>query len=364
MKKNVLFVGAFRNQTEDGGYGGQIFACNSLVNSDLKNKYNFILIDTTSISIPSPPLHIRLFKGLNRDFLFKKHLLFSKVNTVLLFSSSGFSFFEKGLMALIAKLFGKRVIFAPRSGLLLEQIKASFFLRSFLKYVIRSSDFWICQGEVWKKLYKGIDIKQPESKFVVINNWINSENYLKTIPKADNKDEELKILYLGWLEKYKGIEDFLNAVNVLIKKGFNIRSEIYGNGSLFDWCKEYIIKNNLENNVFMMGWANHETKISAFHNNDIFVLPSHAEGFPNVVLEAMLSGICVIASNVSSVPELIKDNDNGMIYEMKNVNQLIEKIEILNNDRVLLKNISENGIDNVMEKHSLYNAIISFKKIL
>lgn len=362
MKKKVLFVGGFKSQTKDGGVGGQIFACNSLIQSELKNIFDFILLDTTAISIPAPPVYKRIIPVLNRFIVFIKHLLFSKIETVLIFSSSGFSFYEKGLMAIIGKLVGKRIVFAPRSGLLFDEYQNSMTMRFFMKIVIRNSDFWICQSESWKEFYSKIDPTQPISKFIKIYNWINPNPYFNNKHKIITQENKLKIMYLGWLEDYKGIKDFLEAILKMKKVDFECK--IYGNGKLYGWTQNFINKNNLSDKVFLMGWADFQTKINAFHNNDIFILPSHVEGFPNVILEAMASGICVISSNVSSVPELIEDGVNGLIFNKGDVNQLLEKIMCLNNNRVLLKRLSKSGIHKVSQNHTILNAENSFRNIL
>lgn len=361
-KRKVLFVGGFKNQTKDGGLGGQIFACNSLINSDLKNIFEFTLLDTTAVSIPAPPVYKRIIPVIKRFFIFLKHLFFSKIETVLIFSSSGFSFYEKGMMAIVAKLFGKNIVFAPRSGLLYNEYHNSRVTRFFMRLVIRNSNTWICQGESWKEFYSKVNPKQHVSKFITIYNWIDIIPYRNAQTKSTNQDNMLKIMYLGWLEEYKGTKDFFQAI--LKIKDIDVKCEIYGKGRLQKWSEDFINENNLSEKITLMGWADFQTKINAFHENDIFILPSHAEGFPNVVLEAMAAGICVISSDVSAVPELIKDGVNGMIFTVGNVNQLVDKILILNKNRDLLKTISKKGTERVLQKHTIESAVESFRTIL
>jgi glycosyltransferase involved in cell wall biosynthesis len=172
----------------------------------------------------------------------------------------------------------------------------------------------------------------------------------------------LKIMYLGWLEEYKGIKDFLKAMHKI--KEANIVCEIYGDGSLREWSKNFINENNLSNKITIRGWANFQTKIDAFHINDVFILPSYAEGFPNVVIEAMAAGICVISSDVSSLSELINDGENGFIFKTGNINHLIEKILYVNENRDVLEKISINGIHKVTKNHTILNAEKLFQNIL
>ncbi|NLI56859.1 glycosyltransferase family 4 protein, partial [bacterium] len=65
--------------------------------------------------------------------------------------------------------------------------------------------------------------------------------------------------------------------------------------------------------------------------SDIFVLPSLSEGFPVVVLEAMASGLPVVATNVGGLPEIIQENKNGFLVEPQNPRDLAKKILFLLN---------------------------------
>jgi glycosyltransferase involved in cell wall biosynthesis len=65
------------------------------------------------------------------------------------------------------------------------------------------------------------------------------------------------------------------------------------------------------------------------HASSLFVLPSYSEGFPMVVLEAMAAGLPVVATRVGAIPDMVEDNVNGFVVDVKSVNQLIEKIDFL-----------------------------------
>src|SRR5690348_5331279 len=110
MKKKVIFVGSFKENTKDGSIGGQMFASQSLINSCLKDKIDFVLIDTTAETVPAPHLLKRSVKAIKRSAIFVKELLKKEIESVLIFSSNGYSFIEKGGMALIGKALRKKVI--------------------------------------------------------------------------------------------------------------------------------------------------------------------------------------------------------------------------------------------------------------
>ena len=178
-KNRVLFVGSFKEAAKDGSVGGQMFASRTLVNSDLKNEFEFILIDSTSDSVPAPPVYKRLGKVVSRFLKLFKHLLLDRPNSVLLFSSARLSLLEKGAMAVISKLFFTKVIFAPRSGLIKEDVQSSGFYKFYLKIIVSISDIVICQGTNWKIFYNSLG-KYNAEKFIVIPNWIDASIYYRT----------------------------------------------------------------------------------------------------------------------------------------------------------------------------------------
>lgn len=368
LKKNVLFVGAFNSNTKDGSTGGQLFACTTLINSELKNRVNFITIDSTSKRVPAPPLIKRIPYVFIRLFKFIFYLLFFKIETVIIFTSAGFSFYEKGVLSLVGKLFNKKIILAPRSGLIKRDYNSNKFSGRFISYVINSVDFVICQGESWKDFYFEISNKKNKDKFYVINNWIDVNPYLDNLKSNAELSENkkiIKIAYIGWLEEYKGINDLLDAL-ILLKdsnSSLNYICNIYGNGSLYQRANEIIEKFNLEN-VKIKGWADYETKMKALKDSDIFVIPSHFEGFPNTLLEAMVSKKAIITTSIPAILDIVSDRKNALVVKKSSPKEISNNLNYLLNDPKLLENISSNAQVHVIKNFTLDKAIIKFNNII
>ena len=365
MKKKVIFVGSFKAITSDGSVGGQMFASKTLINSYLKDKIDFLLIDTTADSVPAPPMFIRSMKGLQRLFIFLIKLVSNKIDTVLIFSSNGLSFIEKGGMAIIAKMFGKKVIFAPRSGMSTDDYEKSKFMRWYMKFVLNKMDYIICQGNSWKEFYQKVTQgKSEEDKFIVQQNWIDTNEYVGNNREySDNHSLRIKILYLGWIEDYKGIFDLINAIDKIQKSGLEVELEVYGSGSKINEAVQLVEKLNLEKVVFFRGWADHARKLQAFIDTDIYVLPSHREGFPNSLLEAMASGLPVIATDVGGVADLVKTGFNGLLINHGDINQLAEAMSTLIYDSAMRRSLASNARKSVLRQNSIEIACETFEKI-
>ncbi len=361
IKKNVIFIGSFKSNTGDGGTGGQLFACTSLIESDLKNHANFLLIDTTAISIPAPPVYKRFFNVFKRQLQLYKLLLFYRVDTVIAFSSAGLSFIEKGFMLLVSKLFRKRTIFAPRSGITKADYANSKIYRSLIPFIIKNVDIVICQNMKWKLFYQGIN-PLNNNEFKVIKNWINLEKY-EELPTHFDQSAIVNLLYLGWIETYKGIFDLLDAAHLLRSKQVQFNLKIFGSGSEMTNVNATITRLGLEDSVQTLGWANFNKKIEAFNWTDIYVQPSHMEGSPNTILESMALGKPVIGTNIDGVIELL-DNGVGMIVEKENPQSLADGLISLIRDSSLQKELRLKGLKRVKQNHSIEVAVSNWKQIL
>ena len=87
--------------------------------------------------------------------------------------------------------------------------------------------------------------------------------------------------------------------------------------------------NGLENRIFMLGAKVYPETAEILRKMDIFLLPSIQETFGGVLLEAMATGLPVIATNVGGVSEIIKDGENGLIVPPEDIKRLCEAIEYL-----------------------------------
>ena len=128
--------------------------------------------------------------------------------------------------------------------------------------------------------------------------------------------------------KTKGLEYLIKAANIL-NTDFKFQVSdfkilVIGDGKERENLESLIKEYSLNDKVFLMGRIPNAHKyLKAF---DMLVLPSLKEGFPWIILEAMASETPIIATKVGAVPEIIKDQKDGMLIEFKNPQELAEKI--------------------------------------
>lgn len=182
-------------------------------------------------------------------------------------------------------------------------------------------------------------------KIEVVPNFLNSD-FLNHISFTNKQDY---FLFVGSLADYKGVNTLLNAVKDLPK---NIQFKIIGSGFQEDKYQQYINENHLEN-VQLLGNLNRNEIIQYYQNCIALIVPSnYFEIFGIINLEAFACKKPVIASNIGGIPEIVEDNQSGMLFEPNNVEQLKNCIIKYFNDKDLAKEHGENGYKKIFEKYT------------
>ena len=357
-KKNILFVGSFKTKAKDGSVGGQMFACSTLINSSIKDKVNWVLLDVTAPTNMKRGIIKRAFSAFPRliNFFFK--LVFKKIDLVIIFSANGTSFLEKGTMAIIANKFNKSIIFAPRAGALMKELSTNKKMASFARKVFKASSTIICQSLVWKTFFD--QFTDHSKKLIVVENWIDVNKY----HLEDNQDFDIPtFLFLSWVTKEKGVFELIEAVKKLNEENIKFQVFICGGGSDLIEAQEKVTENNISN-IFFKGWVTGQAKLALLNKSHFYLLPSYTEGFSNSLLEAMASGLAVITTPVGASVDLIKDKKNGLLIDIKSSDAIINAMRFYLKNPDLRKLIGQTAKENVRMNNSIDSAVRSFSEVI
>ncbi len=149
-------------------------------------------------------------------------------------------------------------------------------------------------------------------------------------------DDNVRILFVSRLIMRKGLQFLIDAIPK-IKKQVNAPFviKIVGDGPDKDQLIARIEELGISENFRFYGYVEHGKLPEYYLDADIFVLPSLAEGMPNVVLEAMGSGLPIVATKVPGSEELVHQGENGFLVKPKDGNALANVLTTLINDRSL-----------------------------
>jgi glycosyltransferase involved in cell wall biosynthesis len=136
---------------------------------------------------------------------------------------------------------------------------------------------------------------------------------------SERKPNQFKILFVGRLTRQKGVTYIIDTCRTLLErkpelKGI-LKCEVIGDGPLFAELVDQAKESGLGDTVIFSGWGSRDYVPKAYQSSDVFVLPSFEEGMPNVVLEAISSGLPVIASKIGGNEELVVNGKNGFLFE-------------------------------------------------
>ncbi len=192
------------------------------------------------------------------------------------------------------------------------------FYNLFTRVFFFRFDFIVCQSTEMRQslaeLY-GINLR----KLKVISNPVLPTALIRNDQMAKAKK---RLIGVGRLIKGKG---WFRLLDIMTQLPENYVLTIIGDGPLMNQLKQYIIENNLDTRVTLLGERNDVS--DQIINYDLFVLSSFSEGFPNVVLEALSVGVPVVAFKVGGLQDVIRNGFNGFLAEQGDNLQMQRYIE-------------------------------------
>lgn len=175
---------------------------------------------------------------------------------------------------------------------------------------------------------------------IIVPNFIKSsileeKNTIKVSTDIKN------ILYVGHITKSKGCDDIIDIAKQMPDKIFKMI------GYISDEIKEI----QTTKNVKYLGELTHEQVLQQMREHDLLLFPTHTEGFPNVVLEAMACGMPIISTDVGAIPDMIENNGGIVVKpkDKKSIKSSINKLE----DRNLRLKMSDWNIKKVESNYTI-----------
>lgn len=199
----------------------------------------------------------------------------------------------------------------------------------------------------------GIDLKKFESSMSTIERDEIRKSF--TINPLD-----FVISYVAELNDNKNQIMIVEAMKKLHRLNPNIKVLLIGNGNRKEMLEGKIKEYGLQSNILLLGYRTDIPKLLEI--SDLYVATSKREGLPINILEALASGLAVIATNSRGQRELVKDGENGYIVPIDDVDALVEKISNIYSDARML-DIIKYGVNGCVENYAIENVMNEMKEI-
>ena len=188
--------------------------------------------------------------------------------------------------------------------------------------------------------------KQNEKYFEDYYSSVNiSKSFFSCEKKYEGNYDRIKIIHISnTISNYvKGHKELIESLALLKKENIYPEVTFVGAGELIDDFKKMAKQNNVEEQVVFVGKLSNSLEIrEELLKNDLFVFPSHAEGLPRVLIEAMAVGLPCISTNVNGIPELLEDE---FLVKVGDVQTLADKIARFVKNPSLMEKESKRNID-------------------
>ncbi len=219
------------------------------------------------------------------------------------------------------------------------------------KMTYGKADSMITLGKEFSHHLRTYDFEKPIYQVTTVADplFFSQKNKYENDSQNPGSDRKLSLLFLSRIERVKGVYEALDSLKALRKNYANIELKIAGTGGELELVKAYIQKENIEG-VELLGWVTGETKVKAFLEADIYLLPSYHEGLPCSILEAMAIGLPVLSTDVGGIKDFFEDKKMGYLVKMKDPDDICEKLKLLINNPENIKIIGSYNMGYAQER--------------
>lgn len=281
--------------------------------------------------------------------------------SVHLTTSGSFALIKDLLIVLLCRLLNVPIIIHFRFGRIPELFALNNWEWDLLCKVIKLSNFTIV---IDKRSFLVLEKILPSHKIDLVPNpcSLDVEEIAKKEPQIYKRNE---FIFVGHIIKSKGVIELVHAIAILEE---DIKLYLIGpvESSIKDKLKEIAITKKNGTWLFFEGVKNKNEILDLMQVSHGLIFPSHTEGFPNVVLEAMACGCPIIATDVGAIPEMldpIGTNPAGLCVPAKNINELKIAIQKLSKDEQLRENLAINGKSKILGNYTMKVIFRKYQKI-
>lgn len=277
--------------------------------------------------------NLRLFRTLRRD----------RPDVVHLNTSGQLAFVRDGLMAVILNLFKVPFVYHLRFGRLPDIIEGRTIEWRVARFALGRATTVIALDPATERALRE---SQVASRVVRVPNPIPDDRFLPG--RNETATREDVVLFVGWVIAAKGVGELLEAWSSIDRQGWTLEIA----GPVDDDYLTTLRRRGIPSDVKILGSLRNEVVLDRMRSVKVFVLPSHTEGFPNAVLEAMASGAAIVSTSVGAIPDMLRDGA-GVIVPPRQAPELAAAISAFIGDPDRAQHVGQRALVSARSRFAL-----------
>lgn len=306
--------------------GGMASVVQQMLSLDFSGQYRPDLLATTHATDPRERLFARCRRHLRQIRELKGTIRNTPAPIVHIHTCSGISFFRSAVDMIVAQRSGARVILHIHGATFDRFFETQPSMRKrWIAWILARADTVIALSRQWALKLQDM---ASTARIVVVENAVS----IPTLRQAQTVGGPCRFALLARMDQWKGIGDALQACSILHESGASFSFTLAGPpGTAGDAAsiERNIHDLRLSEVVRYVGPLEGSAKNELLAHTDVYVQPSHSEGMPIAVLEAMAHGLPIVATRVGAIPEMIEDGVHGRLVPARRPKLLAEAMRTL-----------------------------------
>ena len=229
--------------------------------------------------------------------------------------------------------------------------------RLLLREKVEQAQFIVAISEFSRQYLNDLVPDNHLDKIFIVHCGLSPESFAP--PQSEPENDVPMIVFVAQLVERKGAPYLVEACKILAERDAHFHCVIIGGGAQETMLEQLIEHYDLDGQVELKGALFQEELKDYLDRADIFVLPcittadGDIDGVPVSLMEAMAMQIPVISTDVSGIPELIQDNEEGLLVPEKNTEALADAIQKLLDDKAFREKLGQNARRKIIEEFDI-----------
>lgn len=309
---------------------------NQLKSLDFRNRYRMVFLPATSSNDAHEPIPARVARHLRQINKLRRAISHYQPAIVHIHTCSGFSFYRALIDLIVARIMRRRTILHVHGGAFDSfHAEAPPLMRRVIQWGLATPDTVIALSVSWRSRFRAM---YPTPRVTVVENAVAMPDQAHSATGFDQHEvpsRRCRFLLLARMDVEKGIDDLLTACALLRSGNSSLEVVLAGPPGTAGDARILLKKIHqlrLSGIVRYVGEIHGTEKDRFFRSAAAYVQPSHHEGMPIAVLEAMAYGLPVVATGVGALGEVISPGDTGLLVPPRQPSRLAQSMATLIGD--------------------------------